>query len=107
MINQEFKAQGTKYQVLPNFAICCMELKVLRVANFRACVLSFCSVLLSITAEECYFVDSIAVTARFYFKMFRKQETMFLNDKRAVLSLDDKNVLLCLLKLLDFAIEVY
>ena len=23
MINQEFKAQGTKYQVLPNFGICC------------------------------------------------------------------------------------
>ena len=26
MINQEFKAQGTKYHVLPNFGICCREL---------------------------------------------------------------------------------
>ena len=26
MINQEFKAKGTKYQVLPNFKICCREL---------------------------------------------------------------------------------
>ena len=26
MTNQEFKAHGTKYQVLPNFGICCREM---------------------------------------------------------------------------------
>ena len=26
MVNQEFKAQGTKYKMLPNFGICCREL---------------------------------------------------------------------------------
>ena len=44
-INQEFKAQGTKYQVLLNFRICCRELGGLRVTSFRACVRSFCSVI--------------------------------------------------------------
>ena len=33
MINQEFKAQGTKYQVLPNFGISCRELGVLKVKS--------------------------------------------------------------------------
>ena len=36
MINQEFKAQGTKYQVL-NFGICCRELGGLKVTSFHAC----------------------------------------------------------------------
>ena len=44
MINQEFKAQGTKYQVLPNFGTCCRELGELKVTSFRACMRSFCSV---------------------------------------------------------------
>ena len=43
-INQEFKANGTKYQILLNFRICCKELKGLKVASFRTCVSSFCSV---------------------------------------------------------------
>ena len=43
-INQEFKIQGTKYQVLPNFGICCRQLAGLEVTSFHACVLSFCSV---------------------------------------------------------------
>ena len=44
MINQEFKAQGTKYQVLPNFGTCCRELGAFRVTTIPACVCSFCSV---------------------------------------------------------------
>ena len=44
MINQEFKAQRTKYQVLPNFAICRRELRVLKVTSICACVRSFCFV---------------------------------------------------------------
>ena len=44
MMNQEFKAHGTKYQVLPNFGICCKELGGIKVTSFRACVRSFCSV---------------------------------------------------------------
>ena len=44
MINQDFKAQGTKYQVLPNLGICCRELAGLKVTSFCACVCSFCSV---------------------------------------------------------------
>ena len=43
MMNQEFKAQGTKHQVWPNFVIYCRELGGLRVESFRACVRSFCS----------------------------------------------------------------
>ena len=46
-MNQEFKAIGTKYQVLSNFGICCWELAGLKVTSFRACVRSFCSVYLS------------------------------------------------------------
>ena len=49
MINQEFKAQETKYQVLANFGICCRELGGrggLKVMSFRACVRNFCSVYL-------------------------------------------------------------
>ena len=47
MINQEFKAKGTKYHVLPNFGICCRELGGLKVVSFRPCVRSFCSVMFS------------------------------------------------------------
>ena len=43
-MSQEFKAQGTQYQVLPTFGICCRELMGLTVTSFRACVRSFCSV---------------------------------------------------------------
>ena len=43
-VNQEFKAQGTKYQVLLNFGICCRELVGLKVTIFSACVRSFSSV---------------------------------------------------------------
>ena len=42
MINQEFKAQGTKYQVLPHFVICCRELG-LKVTRFFECARSFCA----------------------------------------------------------------
>ena len=41
-INQEFKAQKTKYEVLPSFGICCKEPRGLKLASFRACVRSFC-----------------------------------------------------------------
>ena len=44
MINQEFKAQETKYQVLPNFGIRGRALEGLKVTSFRACVRSFRSV---------------------------------------------------------------
>ena len=44
ILNQEFKALGTKYQVLPNFGTCARELGGLKVTSFRACVRSFCSV---------------------------------------------------------------
>ena len=44
-INQEFKTQGTKYPVSPNFGMRCRELRALKVTIFRACVRSFCSVL--------------------------------------------------------------
>ena len=37
----ELKAQGRKYQMLPNFGICCMELDGLKVKRFRTCVRSF------------------------------------------------------------------
>ena len=37
MMNQEFEAQGIRYQVLLNFGICCRELRVLKVATFCAC----------------------------------------------------------------------
>ena len=43
MINQEFKALGIKYLVLPNFGICCRELRVLKVTSFCTCVRSFYS----------------------------------------------------------------
>ena len=45
--NQEFKAQGTKYQVLLNFGICCRELRGPKVTSFRTCMRSFCTVDLS------------------------------------------------------------
>ena len=54
MINQEFKAQGTKYQVLPNFGICCRKLGELKVLSFRACVRSFCSVSVDVSIREIY-----------------------------------------------------
>ena len=44
MINQEFEAEGTNYQVLLGFGICCRELRRLKVSSFRACMSSFCSV---------------------------------------------------------------
>ena len=44
MINQEFKPHGRKYQVLPNFRICCKELRRLKVTSFGGGVHSFCSV---------------------------------------------------------------
>ena len=47
-INQEFKAQGTKYQVLPNFGICCRELGGIKVTSSCACMRSFCSVMQNI-----------------------------------------------------------
>ena len=43
-INQELKAQGTKYQVLSDSGICCKELGELKATSFRACMRSFCSV---------------------------------------------------------------
>ena len=40
-IIQEFKVQGTKYQVLPNFGICCRELAGLKVTVFvHVCAVS-------------------------------------------------------------------
>ena len=59
MTNQEFKAQGTKYQVLPNFGICCRELRELKVANFCTCVRSFCFVGQINTA----FISHVSLTA--------------------------------------------
>ena len=44
MINQESKAQGRTYQVLPNFGICWRELVELKVTSFHACVGIFLSV---------------------------------------------------------------
>ena len=41
MINQECKAQGTKYQVLPSSRISCRELGELKVIIFCSCVRSF------------------------------------------------------------------
>ena len=38
------KVQGRKYQVLPNFEICCKELRGLKVTSFRARAHGFCSV---------------------------------------------------------------
>ena len=45
MINQEFKGQGTKYQVLPNFGICCRELGGSKLRVFaHVCAVSALSV---------------------------------------------------------------
>ena len=44
MMNQEFKAIGRNYGVLPNFGICYRELGGLKVVSFHACVRSFCYV---------------------------------------------------------------
>ena len=44
MINQEFKVLKTKYQLLPNFGVCCREL-VGEAMSFCAFEHSFCSVL--------------------------------------------------------------
>ena len=38
MINQEFKAQETKYQVLPNFGVCCREQEGLKAMSFPTSV---------------------------------------------------------------------
>ena len=41
MINQEFKAQGRIYQVLPNFGVCCRELGGSKLRDFaHACAVS-------------------------------------------------------------------
>ncbi len=37
MMSQELKAEGRKYQVLPNFEICCWDLGGLKVKNFHKC----------------------------------------------------------------------
>ena len=47
MINQEFKVLGRKFQMLPNFGICCRGLRELKVASFRACVPCSCSVVVT------------------------------------------------------------
>ena len=39
-------------QVLPNFGICCRELRGLKVASFRACVRSFCSIAGAVFSPE-------------------------------------------------------
>ena len=43
MLNQEFEAQERKYQVLPNFGICCLKIDGLEVTSFCACMRSICS----------------------------------------------------------------
>ena len=41
MINQEFKAQGREYQVLPNFRVCCRVLGGSKVRHFgHVCAVS-------------------------------------------------------------------
>ena len=63
MINQEFKARGRKYQVLTKFGICCRELGGLKVASFRACVRSFCSVTFEgIVEAPCVMLSCMALT---------------------------------------------
>ena len=52
MINQEFEAPGTKYEVLPNLGVCCRELRELEVTSFHACVFRFCSVTQSGTGQD-------------------------------------------------------
>ena len=59
MTNQEFKALGRKYQVLPNFGICSKELGRFKVTSFRACVRSFCSVSNYLTCNESKFTDTL------------------------------------------------
>ena len=50
-INQEFKTEGTKYQVLPNFGICCRELGALKVTIFaHECAVSALSSITLIAA---------------------------------------------------------
>ena len=44
MMNQEFKARGRKYYVLPNFGLCCRELEGLKATSFHTCVRSVCYV---------------------------------------------------------------
>ena len=44
--------QGTKYQVLPDFEICCSELGGFKVTIFCACMFSFCSVVGVIIRKE-------------------------------------------------------
>ena len=57
MINQEFKAQGTKYQVLSNFRICCMELGGLKVVSF--CAVSALSMVCSSSIRISCFIFSL------------------------------------------------
>ena len=58
MINQEFKSQGTKYQVLPNFGICCYKLQV---TSFHASVRNFYSVALFIILEVSEFLENFQI----------------------------------------------
>ena len=53
-INQEFKAQETKYQVLGDFRIYCREQGGLKVTSFRAWVHRFCSVYESLLSKVYY-----------------------------------------------------
>ena len=43
MIKQEFKGQGTKYQVFPNIGNDCRELGGLKVTSICACMSNFCT----------------------------------------------------------------
>ena len=60
VVSQEIKAEGTKYELLPNFGICCREQGGLKVTSFCACVRSFCSLALTIKrALLCYFYVNV------------------------------------------------
>ena len=57
MVNQELMTLGRKHQVLPDFGICCRELTGLKVASFRTCMRSFCSVYNAKMAADCSTYD--------------------------------------------------
>ena len=59
MIKQEFKAQGTKYQVLQNFGICCRELGDSKLPVFA----HVCEV--SALSCECGFNPALTLIDRF------------------------------------------
>ena len=53
MINQEFKAEGTKYQVLPNYVIRCRELEGLKVfVQLHGCSVSALSMQCNIMYQQ-------------------------------------------------------